>query len=82
MHGGIVSNTKVGREKSVKMGHLSGLIEKTQGEGVNAILSGILVDTKPPSRAKVVDSVMKSNEPKPKTMPRSMGQVAYAGKKY
>jgi hypothetical protein len=81
MHGGIVSSTKVGKEKIVKMGHMSGLVEKTQGEGVNAILSGILVDTKP-SRAKVVDSVMKSHEPKPKTMPRSMGQVAYAGKKY
>jgi hypothetical protein len=81
MHGGLVSNTKVGKEKSVKMGHMSGLIEKTTGEGVGAILSGILVDTKP-GRGKVVDSVMKSNEPKPKTMARSMGQVPYAGKKY
>ncbi len=81
MHGGIVSNTKVGKEKAVKMGHMAGLIEKTTGEGVNAVLSGILVDTKP-SRAKVVDSVMKSHEPRPKTIPRSMGQIPYAGKKY
>lgn len=81
MHGGIVANTKVGKEKAVKMGHMAGLIEKTQGEGVNAVLSGILVDTKP-ARGKVVDSVMKSNEPRPKTIPRTMGQVPYAGKKY
>lgn len=81
MHGGIVANTKVGKEKLIRMGHMAGLIEKTQGEGVNAVLSGVLVDTKP-ARAKVVDSVMKSHEPKPKTMPRTMGQIPYAGKKY
>ena len=80
MHSGIVSNTKVGREKAVRMAHMAGLIEKTQGEGVRAALSGILVDTKP--RSKVVDSVMKSSEPKPKTIPRTLGQVPYAGKKY
>lgn len=80
MHGGIVSNTKVGKEKMVKMGHMAGLIEKTQGEGVKAALSGILVDTKP--RAKVVDSVMKVRGDKPKTIPRTLGQVPYSGKKY
>jgi hypothetical protein len=81
MHGGIVSNTKVGKEKMMKMGHMAGLVERTQGEGVNAVLSGILVDTKP-SRRKVVDSVMKSHEARPKTIPRSTGQIPYAGKKY
>lgn len=81
MHGGMVANTRVGKEKAVKMGHMAGLVEKTTGEGVNAVLSGILVDTKP-GRGKVVDSVMKSHEPKPKTMPRSSGQIPYAGKKY
>ena len=81
MHAGIVSNTKVGKERAVKMGHMAGLIEKTQGEGVNGILSGVLVDTKP-TRMKKVDSVMKSHDPKPKTTARSMGQVPYSGKMY
>jgi hypothetical protein len=81
MHPGIISNTKVGKEKAVRMGHMAGLIEKTQGEGVRAVLSGILVDTKP-SRAKVVDNVMKIHSARPKTIPRTMGQIPYAGKKY
>ena len=81
MHGGIVSNTKVGKEKIMKMGHMAGLIEKTRGDGLGAVLSGVLTDTKP-TRAKVVDSVMKSSGPRPKTIPRSFGQVPYAGKKY
>lgn len=79
---GIVSNTKVGKEKIINMGHMKGLIEKTQGEGVNAVLSGVLGDTKPSRVGKVTDSVMKSNEFKSKTMPRTMGQIPYAGKKY
>lgn len=78
MHGGIVSNTKVGKEKSV---HMAGMIERTQGEGMGSVLSGVLTDTKPP-RAKVVDSVQKSHEVRPKTIPRTLGQVPYAGKKY
>jgi len=81
MHGSIVSNTKVGKEKSVKMAHMSGLIENTQGAGMRGVLSGVLINTKP-SRAKVVDSVMKTPGPRPKTIPRTMGQVPYAGKKY
>lgn len=64
------------------MGHMRGLVEKTQGDGVNAVLSGVLVATKPSRVGKVVDSVMKSHEPKRATMPRSMGQIPYAGKKY
>jgi hypothetical protein len=81
MHSGIVSNTKVGKEKAVHMGHMAGLIEKTQGSGVNAVLSGVLIDTKP-SRMKVVDSVMKSHGARAKTIPKTLGQVPYAGKKY
>ena len=64
------------------MSHMRGLIEKTQGEGVNAVLSGVLGETKPSKVGKVVDSVMKSREKKPATMPRSMGQIPYAGKQY
>lgn len=82
MHAGLVSNTKVGKEMSVKMGHMRGLIEKTQGDGVNAVLSGVLVSTKPTRVGKVTDSVMKSDEPKRATQARSMGQIPYAGKKY
>lgn len=78
MHGGIVSNTKVGKEKSI---HIPGIIERTQGEGQGSVLSGVLTDTKP-SRMKMVDSVQKSGEPRPKTIPRTFGQVPYAGKKY
>ncbi len=78
MHGGIISNTKVGKEKAV---HMPGIIERTQSEGMGSVLSGVLISTKP-SRAKVVDSVQKSSEPRPKTIPRTMGQVPYAGKKY
>lgn len=79
---GIVSNTKVGTEKSVKMGHMRGLVEKTQGDGVNAVLSGVLAETKPSRVGKVVDSVMKSHEKKRATQARSMGQIPYAGKMY
>lgn len=82
MHTGIVSNTKVGKEKAVKMGHMKGLVEKTQGEGVNAVLSGVLVNTKPSRVGKIQDSVMKSHEKKSATLPRTMGQIPYAGKKY
>lgn len=82
MHSGIVSNTKAGKEKSVRMSHMRGLVEKTQGDGVNAVLSGVLVDTKPTRVGKVEDSVMKSHEPKRATQARSMGQIPYAGKKY
>lgn len=81
MHSGIVTNTKVGKEDAVRMSHMKGLVEKTQGDGVNAVLSGILVSTKP-SRGPVEDSVMKSHEKKSATLPRSLGQIPYAGKKY
>jgi len=77
----IVSNTKAGKEKMMRMGHMAGLIEKTRGEGLRTVLSGVLVDTKP-SRMKVVDSVMKTGRPRPKTIPKTLGQVPYAGKKF
>ena len=80
MHGGIISSTKVGKESMMKMGHMAGMIEKTQGVGVGAILSGILSTTAPKMRVR--DSVMKSDEPAPKTMPRTLGQIPYAGKKF
>ena len=80
MHGKIISNTKVGRDKGVKMAHMAGLIENTQGAGARGVLSGVLVNTKP--RSKIVDSVMKVRGDKPKTMPRTLGQIPYAGKKY
>ena len=82
MHGGIVSNTKVGKEKMMKMVHMAGLIEKTQGEGMRGVLSGVLPHTKPMAARKVVDSVMKVRGDKPKTLPRTLGQVPFAGKKY
>lgn len=77
MHGGIVSNTKVGKDKPV---HMAGMIERTRGI-VGSVLSGVLTDTKP-SRAKVADIVQKTHEPRSKTIPRTLGQIPYAGKKY
>jgi hypothetical protein len=66
----------------MKMGHMAGLIEKTQGDGVRGVLSGVLMHTKPMAARKVVDNVMKSSGPRPKTIPRTLGQVPFAGKKY
>jgi len=80
MHGGIISSTKVGKEGVMRMAGMAGLIAKTQPEGMGAVLSGVLMHTAPKMRMR--DSVMKSDEPAPKTMPRTMGQIPYAGKKY
>jgi hypothetical protein len=81
MHGGIVSSTKIGKEGVMRMSAgMAGMIAKTQPEGMGAVLSGVLMHTAPKMR--MMDSVMKSDEPAPKTMARTLGQVPYAGKKY
>ncbi len=81
MHGGIISSTKIGKEGVMRMSEsMAGLIAKTQPEGMGAVLSGVLMHTGPKMR--VLDSVMKSDEPRSKTVARTLGQVPYAGKKY
>ena len=80
MHVGLITNTRVGSEKMMKMSHSDGTIRNTKREMGSRVLSGILLATKPSSRIR--DVVMKATNPVPKTMPKGMGQIPYPGKMY
>lgn len=80
MHIGIITSTKVGSEKSMKLSHSDGTLRSTKRDMGSRVLSGILMMTKPSTRIR--DVVMKATNPVPKTMPKGMGQIPYPGKMF